>query len=509
MSAVLPEFIRNFKRLPRRGGTTPPSPAGAETPVNRTLAGEKVENFGAGQRIAAGPVPGSAPPPQQQPANGGAPLLVAEAEAVRPRRAQPPPMDDAGQMGARSAAEFDPHQAATRPRITDPVGRLEKQIAYEQSNPAEDTDGRAKTGLKEAVRGFLDGFISDGLPGGIRGAAVRGIYGAVKPSVNEKRGQQQRVSGWQQQLADARGAEKSRLDREEQQADIQVKNANRDWLKRRPDIEEGKRQSAAQKSEQQLVLSMLRLRKRPFDMSNPHDAAQIERAERAGVSADWDSFGLDTKNPYSVEVIDPEDPSGTKKTRMVYDRQSREWKPLGYQTNYVQPVNTETGMTPAQMDASADRKSGLQIRREALELSTAEYRRRLEAGLSTEAGRAFNIETKGQFEALRAIRSDIEDLKTRKSKKEIMPADAERRITELEQEAARLGDGIEEAREKALAGMGSGGARTRAGAPAGSSSSPVKGRVSRAKFRAQNPRYKDASDAEIDSLLGARGLQGY
>lgn len=441
------------------------------------------------------------------------------------RDAQTPPAGE----GETAELITRPRRATSRPRFaspplvtTDEKGRpkrsmhspdgVEREDAYQAAVERYEPQ-KEKSWFKRIAPLAFQGLAlagSGGDPIAAGGGAIAGaIYGAADARAGDRLWKRRALTGSAARRDQLQAREKARLDREEQQADIQVKNANRDWLRRRPEIEEGKRQSAAQKSEQQLVLSMLRLRKRPFDMSNPHDAAQIERAERAGVSADWDSFGLDTKNPYSVEVIDPEDPSGTRKTRMVYDRQSREWKPLGYQTNYVQPVNPETGMTPAQMDASADRKSGLQIRREALELSTAEYRCRLEAGLSTEAGRAFNIETKGQFEALRAIRSDIEDLKTRKAKAEIMPADAERRIAELEAKAARLGDGIEEAREKALAGMGSGGARTRSGAPAGSSSAPVKGRVSRAKFRGQNPRYKDASDAEIDTLLGARGLQGY
>jgi hypothetical protein len=96
------------------------------------------------------------------------------------------------------------------PHMVDPRGRTVTTPTYDdtgdhaadlenyrrsladQRNP-KDRDGRLKTGVKEAARGFLENFVRGGLYQGVRGAAVRGIYGAAVPNVDERRARDREI----------------------------------------------------------------------------------------------------------------------------------------------------------------------------------------------------------------------------------------------------------------------------------------------------------------------------
>jgi hypothetical protein len=243
---------------------------------------------------------------------------------------------------------------ATRERITDPAGRLEKQIDYERQHPAKDGNGWWSV-LKSSGKLALDGFVRGGVPGAVRGGVTGAVVGAVDKSADERYDQGRRVGRYQQELGDLREKEKGALELEGKRADIGVKEANRDWLRQRPVIEQGKADSAALKRAQDLLQREIgnRLKEpRPFDPADSYDSDLAARAEGLGMRFAPGAFG-DFKNPAQLEVIDPTDPSGTRKTRLVYDRDSGGWRPLtvggqGVTSNYVQPVDSKTGMTPFQ-----------------------------------------------------------------------------------------------------------------------------------------------------------------
>ena len=130
-------------------------------------------------------------------------------------------------------------------------------------------------------------------------------------------------------------------------AEVNVRNAQADNMRQRPGIEQAKR---AQSALQREIGNRLK-EPRPFDPSDAYDSDLAERAQAAGVSFDPKSFG-DFKNPAQMEVLDPSDPSGTKKTRLVLDRASGQWHPVTVNgqdvtTGYATPVGSD-GMTASQ-----------------------------------------------------------------------------------------------------------------------------------------------------------------
>ncbi len=101
---------------------------------------------------------------------------------------------------------------------------------------------------------------------------------------------------------------------------------------------------------------------RPFDLDNLYDADLLRRASAAGVVFDEGAFG-DQRNPFTLSMVDPDDPSGTRMTRFVFNRGAGEFEQLtvdgrGVTTGYVQPVSPRTGMTPAQEAGVTDRRAG-------------------------------------------------------------------------------------------------------------------------------------------------------
>jgi hypothetical protein len=204
---------------------------------------------------------------------------------------------------------------ATRKRIVDPTGRLEKQIDYERQNPAQDSNGRGRSAVKMAARLFLDGFVRGGVPGAVRGGIAGGVLGAVDKSADEQYAQQKRVGGYQHELGALRENEKQKLTLEDKRADIGVKNANRGWLEARPGIEASKLDAGKLKTAQTALQREIgnRLREpREFDASDAYDSDLLQRAQSLGVNFSPGMFG-DFKNPATMEVVDPSDSSARER----------------------------------------------------------------------------------------------------------------------------------------------------------------------------------------------------
>jgi hypothetical protein len=184
------------------------------------------------------------------------------------------------------------------------------------------------------------------------GAAATGLVGGVaKPSMDEEL----------QKKADVTDAT-AKLDRgfrvQERSARIRQVNASASLSEQRPGLEREKAAAtaatSAQKQQQQNLQREIgnRLKEpRAFDASDAYDSDLSARAQAAGVHFSPTMFG-DFKNPATLEVLDTSDPTGTRKTRLSYNRESGQFQPVtvdgkGIQTGYVQPVG-ENGMTSFQ-----------------------------------------------------------------------------------------------------------------------------------------------------------------
>jgi hypothetical protein len=205
---------------------------------------------GTTKRPTPGEAPGDTPPaPAPQPAVKAAPPVIDPAAAV----VEPPPpaavgVTEAGvpvpaapevtgaqrrAMGPAPLQRNAKGETVGRPQYDDTGDRSADLANYDRQLESErnpkDRDGRWWTTLKEAGRGFLEG--------GLMGAAARGLRGAFSPNVNERRdrdrerarvagemGKERERQGWQAKL-------------HETQADIDLKNANAEYARKRPEIE--------------------------------------------------------------------------------------------------------------------------------------------------------------------------------------------------------------------------------------------------------------------------------
>lgn len=468
---------------------TPPKPAGADSDgqsLGEMGVASMMRHLEAqrGRRMnrAAAPVERAKSyqlPAEAQPAGDERPKFAELPGAAKADAPSGPTVDTRGMLAPRMTTPDGDTLAAEglrrelrpverRARIADPAAKLEADIDAARTKPAQDDNGRLKSILATMGHNALMGLARGGVGGAVGGALFGAAQGAVDPATDERIAQGKTVAGWQSRLAEYNAREDAKLNREAKRADIGVKRANEWWLKQKPGVEEAKQKAAALKREQQVILSTLRLRKRPFDVNNPHDVATIERAERAGINADWESFGLDTKNPYTLEVIDPDDATGTKKTRLVYNRQTRQWEDLGYTTGYAQPVGAD-GMTAYQRNTfglsqdkfeetqrmNAVRAEGIRTRIEKMEQEMS--------GVTSADKRAFDVATKGLFEAIKSKRAEIERWEKLGKEHRIDPTAAREQIEAIDRDIKALEAQVSEARTKALGGSGS---RPRAGGAA-------------------------------------------
>lgn len=125
-------------------------------------------------------------------------------------------------------------------------------------------------------------------------------------------------------------------------------------------------------------------------------------------------------------------------------------------------------------------------------------------GLSADANRVFNFKTKGLFEQLRVIGTQIESYNTRAAKAEIRPETARERTAELEAQAGVLRAQIEAARTEAISSASA----ARRGVP--SRPSPVGGayagkRFSRSNLEAMRESFGGKSTQEIERIITQNG----
>ncbi|MFL6285712.1 MAG: hypothetical protein ACJ74Q_21450 [Pyrinomonadaceae bacterium] len=355
----LPEFLRYRKSVPPdsagkslpEGGAPQPSPTWvrklAAAAAGAALAPQAV------QTAASDASADGAQPPAVRPRRALQPSPD-EARAVVQRRSMPDPnapvdVEASPVMGAAPSprptlppAAVDPpgldtETTAARPRWVDPIAEetehgaaLHEQAAHPQKS------SRLKALALMAARGFI--------AGGPGGAIVGAAAGALDPSLPNAMKYGARAAQSDERLSALRSRRRDDLGAAQVQAQT-------DYLHARPEIEGRKIDASALKQSQAMLAHEIgnRLKEpRPFDPSDAYDSDLAARAQAAGVRFAPGAFG-DFKNPATLEVLDQSDPTGTHKTRLVYDRDGGGWRQLDadgrpVQTNYVQPVGAD-GMT--------------------------------------------------------------------------------------------------------------------------------------------------------------------
>ncbi len=297
-----------------------------------------------------------------------------------------PPTPQAFMRGPGGATMMESRARGVTPRFSDdPLTSLPARIQYEQANPAADTNGRGRSFLSMLLRAlpasmgqsqqlsaqrgtaYGPGDFFAGLAGGLGAGAA----GAINPALDERARQQELVKRLQGQYGQAVQHRRVTSDMQERQLGNEYRRAQIADVVDRPvraRASMASRQAGVVARESRLsratklreVQAILKLHPHPFDPNNPDDAAILAKANEAGIVFDAEAWGRDTKNPYLVDVIDPDDESGTRRTKLSYNRQSGTWEKLevggrGLTSGYVQPVRERTGMTPAQEDAARAR----------------------------------------------------------------------------------------------------------------------------------------------------------
>jgi hypothetical protein len=241
--------------------------------------------------------------------------------------------------------------------------------AYQRllTTPVEDENGRLRSGGAMALEGLHEGAQSGSLPVAL-GEGLGGlISGLIRPQADEEL-QRARLLPRYKAAADEETAQAREQQAALDQARINETNAQTAYLQTKPQSDKAKQDAQALLRQQTALRSELKMRMqnpRAFDPSDAYDSDLQQRAQAGGISFDPRAFG-DFKNPLSIEVIDPRDPSGTTKTREVYNRTTQQFEPLTsngqpVKTGYVQPVlssGPNAGMTPAQAKGATDREAG-------------------------------------------------------------------------------------------------------------------------------------------------------
>jgi hypothetical protein len=318
-----------------------------------------------------------------------------------------------------------------RPRFADPTGRLEKQIEYENENPAKDRNGRLKSVFKEMALNTLQGLALGGLPGAVRGAIVGGAEGAFHPAIDEERAQQGRTYEWQRQLSNLRADEKQGLDADAERARTDQTKANTNWLNARPGIEQEKIDAKAMKDEQAAVLRNLgQLKGQKIDPSNPAHAAFLARAERAKVFIDPTAWNNSKGNLATVTLTDPDDP--TKTQTINYNKLTGEQQVVG-QKGFQQPVG-ENGMTAAQThnaqhqdDSLADLERQRGVQNELARVRVNQGAQRIDLAQASQDHR-FSQDTRKEL-------GDAEKLRTEAERYQMEANDADTRVKYFDKDA--------------------------------------------------------------------------
>jgi hypothetical protein len=399
-------------------------------------------------------------------------------------------------------ADLYSESGETRPRLADRPRFLRDRIADIEANPThQNSNGRLGGALKAGGRLALNVLAQGGNPVQALGAFATGTgIGAFDKSFDERLGEQGTARRMRGQLAELNQQETDKLKLEDARAGVRFKKAQAVFAESRPDIERGKREDGQAKAERARIFGVLaRLKGQPLDPNNPRIQKLQQDADAAGIPFDVDSFNDSRGNVVRYTKTDPEHPEQTVEVeRNVVTGEENVLGHKGYQA-----TRDATGRTAAEVKADEDRDAARAnteaYRKQLLGLSTERLRAQLANGLSGAASRKFNVETKGLFERRRQIETQIQGYNTRAAKAEISGAERDRRVKELTDERDKLTGQIDDARSGALGSMSA--------APA--AAPPVTHRMSRALFRKNNPQYASASDADVDAVLRANGMQGY
>lgn len=293
------------------------------------------------------------------------PVSVVPPEGERPPARLAPPAPDPTERQFDIPPSIGPRPTVGREVEVPQPSQLEQwqqERDHLATTPAKDRNGRFKSMLINALvqmgqnaQAATEGALRTGRPvdayglAAVMGGAGGGLAaGALNPALDEERRRQYKLNQVESLI-------KTRLSEQRAQAGDDYRRAQTGWLQARP-VSEGKKADAATRTKLQAAIQREisnRLKEpRPFDPSDAYDADLAERAEAADVRFSPGMFG-DFKNPAQLEVIDPSDPSGTRKTRLVYDRETGAWRPLtvggqGVTSDYTQPVDPKTGMTEFQ-----------------------------------------------------------------------------------------------------------------------------------------------------------------
>ena len=445
--------------------------------------------------------------------------------------------------------------AASSPVAADGPSLVEQDQARIRgmlSNPPENTNSRlagmGRLAAYDAAREAQSGSF-----GRTAGAAAAGLLTGL---FNKRADEQiidrpQQLARAQAQLNLDSAAEKERREREAQASETRLRNTQADYYEQKPWLEEQKRADAATARERTAVLANFRLRKgQPLDANNPQDRALLERAANAGVFVDPEEWNSSAGNNVTLTLTDPKDP--TKTNTVVFNKVTQTPTVVG-QKGFQQPVNTQSGMTSKQ---EADVKLGgarlaedarhhkvgeaqgqdrIGISRDNFQLGVA----RLEQGdvrLAQSADRATQARYRGLSNLIQrrnTLQAQANRWRSYKGDEGMVQPWAEKRAQvyedqirsvedrmqsqfgDLLDEAATSDDGMVTGAQRAMENKGlMRTPRTPARSPSSPSPAPAqsRGRVSRAKFgqlRAQNPGLQGKTDAEVEAILRAQGIEVY
>lgn len=370
--------------------------------------------------------------------------------------------------------------------------------------------------LSRGAQAVTDASIRSGRPVDTYGLAAtvgRGIGGAVaggaRPDVIAERNREMNM----QRLE---GLIKTQLDTEKAHAEYTAKLAQADYTRQRAPLERLKRAGAQLGRDRSQLLSMYRT-VGEYDPADHRFDSITKEAERLGVKLV--PYKRGDKPPQRVQLMG-------RFFNLVKDDETGEWygEPLNGADGNPLPADTAkvpdaNGLLPGPRAVNDDRDRAFEAtqdyRRQMLSLSGERFKLALTNGLNAQAAREFNIRTQGLQQQVNQLRTQIESWKAKAKAYTVDPADAERRIGELEAQAAPLLQQLEDARTDALGKMSAPSAgvapRSAPAARPGASSTPAPaGRVSRKNFgrvRAQNPSLAGKSDAEVEAALRAQGIE--
>jgi hypothetical protein len=294
------------------------------------------------------------------------------------------------------------------------VDEAENSLREAQGRKVVDKNGRFKSGVRNALYGLGQTFgrrpannwqeLAHGLSYGVGS----GVAGAIDPTIDEERAKLADIERFQGQFD-------QRTKDDANRASIKFRNAQADYTAARPGLEE-------RKSQIKLLIDQEKARlgnRRMTETERHNGAAEVLRGQ-----------GL------------------------IDAREYRESRLKDYDEDREQRGQFEAGRDDDRDDARAATQARFE---KTFGLANERFG-------SAEAQRLFTTKTKGSFERLRSLKTQIEKYQTATAKAEMRPETARARIVELETEAARVSDEIESARSEALGGGSSNARPAAAGA---------------------------------------------